>query len=303
MRSIITIFIGLATAGTLALTGSADAAGTGGAAVSIDGQPAGVVAQFSGLAMEADILANEASPAPLRVSLGPDMGAVWSSWLGATTAQGFVRRTLDVVAADNPTRRVTLREAIITSVTVPKLDGSSKDAAYFDVEVSAERLSSGKKVAIDPAVAAPARAWSTANFRVEMGGLPCGRVASVDSFTWRQDVPRDPEGKFINPATPGGAMKRTTLRLSIDAADQAAWTAWQQQFLAASDKDAAEKSGTLRLSTADNAVQLAIQLIGVGFVKFSKPAAEANSEKVARFNVELYVEKMAFKLNYVDSSK
>ena len=36
----------------------------------------------------------------------------------------------------------------------------------------------------------------------------------------------------------------------------------------------------------------------LGFKKFSQDDFEANSEKIARFNVELYVEKMVFKLNF-----
>jgi hypothetical protein len=46
-----------------------------------------------------------------------------------------------------------------------------------------------------------------------------------------------------------------------------------------------------------------ISLINCGFKKFSKDDAEANSEKIARFNVELYVEKMEFKLHYFDAPK
>ena len=39
----------------------------------------------------------------------------------------------------------------------------------------------------------------------------------------------------------------------------------------------------------------------VGFKKFSDEDAEANSEKIKRFNVELYCEKMMFKIDYSDS--
>ena len=44
-----------------------------------------------------------------------------------------------------------------------------------------------------------------------------------------------------------------------------------------------------------------ITLTNCGFKKFSKDDAEANSEKIARFNVELYVEKMTFNINEYDS--
>jgi hypothetical protein len=44
-----------------------------------------------------------------------------------------------------------------------------------------------------------------------------------------------------------------------------------------------------------------IQLVQCGFKKFSKDDLEANSEKIARFQVELYVEGMKFHLNEFDS--
>ena len=44
-----------------------------------------------------------------------------------------------------------------------------------------------------------------------------------------------------------------------------------------------------------------IDLLNVGFKKFSDEDAEANTEKIKRFNVELYVEKMVFTINEYDS--
>jgi hypothetical protein len=44
-----------------------------------------------------------------------------------------------------------------------------------------------------------------------------------------------------------------------------------------------------------------ITLLNVGFKKFSDEDSEANSEKIKRFAVELYVEKMEFKLVEFDS--
>ena len=44
-----------------------------------------------------------------------------------------------------------------------------------------------------------------------------------------------------------------------------------------------------------------ITLQNVGFKKFSDDDAEANSEKIKRFNVELYVEKMVFAIKEYDA--
>jgi hypothetical protein len=44
-----------------------------------------------------------------------------------------------------------------------------------------------------------------------------------------------------------------------------------------------------------------VELQNVGFKKFSDEDREANSEKISRFSVELYVEKMKFKLTAFDA--
>ena len=44
-------------------------------------------------------------------------------------------------------------------------------------------------------------------------------------------------------------------------------------------------------------------LQNLGFKKFSKDDFEANSEKIARFQVELYFEQMTFNINYSDPGK
>jgi hypothetical protein len=298
MMSIGKFIMEIAAAGTLALTGATLAmAAPASIAVTIDGQATGFVKKFSGLAMEADIVASDLSSAPVRALVGADMGAAWSSWLTASSTQGFAQHDLTTVAPGDSTRTLTFHDALITSVTIPKLDGSSKDAAYFDIEVTPERISSTKGPASAPKAAAPGKTWLASNFRFEMAGLPCSRITSVDSFTWRQEFARDPQGKFIKPAKVGDSMKPTVLRFSIDAADAPAWTAWYKQFLGSP----VTKSGALQIFDADMKSNMTVELKNVAIVAVKAGEAEANSEKIARFNVELYVEKMAFKLNYSDA--
>lgn len=287
-------FMGIATAGAMALTWVtlAGAAPLGSAVVTLDGE-AGLAKKFSGLAMEADIVHDDLSPAPLRALLGANMGSAWSGWLAATAAQGFVQRDLVTVAAFDPQRELEFMNAVITEVTIPKLDGSSKDAAYFDIEISPEHVSS----TIGPASAlsgAPARAWHTANFEFEIAGLPCDHISAIDSFTWRQEFVRDPQGNFINPANVGDSMKPTTLRITLDAADAPAWSAWQQQFA----QSKLTRSGSLRIYAADMQSYATLELKNVGVVAVKPAALEANSKQVTRFDVELHVEKMQFELEH-----
>jgi hypothetical protein len=46
-----------------------------------------------------------------------------------------------------------------------------------------------------------------------------------------------------------------------------------------------------------------VTLKNCGFAKFTKGDLEANSEKIARFDVEFYCEDMEFAINYSDAAK
>jgi hypothetical protein len=201
------------------------------------------------------------------------------------------------------------KDALITSVTVPKMDGSSKDAAYFDIEFDAEqvRWSKGTGDDIRGKIGPKQKAWLCSNFMFEMGGLPCNRVSSIDSFTWKCAVAADQIGIHREPTKHPAKVTVPDLKLSISMADYQAWAdAAKKWFVDGHHLEENEMNGRIvflnpNMDPKDSIGE--IELLNCGFKKFSKDDMEANSEKIARFNVELYVEKMVFKLNYFDSAK
>ena len=110
-------------------------------------------------------------------------------------------------------------------MTVPKLDGSSKDAAYFDVEFEAEqvRWAKGGGEDIKGKIGPKQKAWLCSNFRVEIGALPCARIATVDSFTWKCAVASDQVGIFREPTKHPAKVTMPDLKFSISYADHQAW--------------------------------------------------------------------------------
>jgi len=95
------------------------------------------------------------------------------------------------------------------------------------------------------------------------------------------------------------------LKLSISMADHQAWADMAKRwFVDGKHLEADEMNGEILFlgPEMDPKKPLgSIQLSQVGFKKFSKDDFEANSEKIARFSVELYVEKMEFKIEEYDS--
>jgi len=141
------------------------------------------------------------------------------------------------------------------------------------------------------------------NFRVELGALPCSRIASVDSFTWKCAIAADMIGIFREPTKHPAKVTVPDLKFGISMADYQAWAdSAKKWFVDGNHKENDEMEGRIVFLDPNMKDELGeISLQNVGFKKFSKEDSEANSEKIARFNVELYVEKMVFKINQYDS--
>jgi len=290
----------------------------------VGGGNAGYLKKFSGLAMEADIVSNDLGPdnvqkkhvanikwTPGKATIGIGMGKEMYEWIQAAFDKGYITQDGAVTAADFNYKAMSVQEfksALITSVTVPKLDGSSKDAAYFDVEFEAEQVRWVKGSGdVKGKVGPKQKAWLCSNFMLEMGGLPCNRVASIDSFTWKCAIAADQIGIHREPTKHPAKVTVPDIKLSISMADYQPWAdAAKKWFVDGHHLEENEMNGRIVFLNPDmnpsNPIG-EIELLNCGFKKFSKDDVEANSEKIARFNVELYVEKMKFKLNYVDAAK
>lgn len=289
-------------------------------ALEIDGSNAGYLKKFSGLAMEADIVTNDMGSdnvqkkhvgnikwTPGKATVGIGMGKSLYQWIAASFDKGYVTKNGAFVSGDfdyKAQSRLDFYNALITSLTVPKLDGSSKDAAYFDVEFDAEqvRWSDGGGATIQPHVSPKQKNWLCSNFRVTIGNLPCNRVASVDSFTWKCAVASDQVGIFREPTKHPAKITVPDLKLAISYADHDPWAkAAHSWFVSGNHCESDEMNGSIEfLGPNMKEVLGSIDLQNVGFKKFSAEDSEANSEKIKRFNVELYVEKMKFNIACAD---
>jgi hypothetical protein len=302
--------------------GANDRTYTGGRfALDIDGFNVGFLKKFSGLAMEADIVTNDLGPdnrqkkhvsnikwTPGKATIGIGMGKGMYDWIKAAFDKGYITKNGTFTSADfnyKAQSSLTFSRALITEVTVPKLDGSSKDAAYFDIGFEAEevRWAKGGGEDIRGKIGPKQKAWLCSNFRVEIGGLPCERVATVDSFTWKCSVAPDHLGIFREPTKHPAKVTTPDLKFSVSYADHQAWAdAARKWFVDGNHLESDEMNGLIEFLGPDMKTVLgSIELVGCGFKKFGADAAEANSEKIKRFNVEMYCEGMRFNLTETDA--
>jgi hypothetical protein len=289
----------------------------------IDGYNVGFMKKFEGLNMEAEVVSNDLGPdnlqkkhvagikwTPGKASIGIGMGKGMYEWIKAAFDKGHITKNGTLTSADfdyKAQSQLTFFNALITGVTVPKLDATpgSSSAAYFDIEFEAEqvRWAKGGGEVIKGKVGPKQKAWLSNNFRLTMGSLPCNRVSTIDSFTWKCSVAPDHLGIFREPTKHPAKVTTPDLKFSISYADHQAWAdAARKWFVDGNHLESDEMNGLIEFLGPDMKTVLgSIELVGCGFKKFGADAAEANSEKIKRFNVEMYCEGMRFNLTETDA--
>ena len=235
----------------------------------------------------------------VELSFGFDMTPEIYKWIEASWKQNYSRKDGSVVVTDPSFQAVSAREfyhALVTEVTIPDLDASSKDAAHltlkFVPEYTRDIKASGK-------VTAPKRPaqkqFVASNFRFELDGLPAARVSKIDSFTVKQPVVVDDIGSTRDAPAEPGRIDFPNLRVTISELDAGPWTDWAQDFLVkGNNDDAHEKSGAIVFLSPNRKTELArILLHNVGIFALRRAAAPAGTQ-VAHVVADLYCERMDF---------
>lgn len=221
---------------------------------------------------------------PLTLELAPRPGPMFE-WVRRSFDEGYAPRSLTLRGDGSA---LTLRDVSIESLRVPALEGTNKDAMYWTVAVTHGGASTATRGLTTPSDGRP---WLRSSFRLEIDGLPCDRVAKIDSFTLAAARPAEEESQWP------GAQKLptrppTTLRLTIDARDLKPWQAWRDQARALGYR-LAPRVGAVRLIGPEGQ-ELRVRLSGVRVDSLENVAPRADG--VARFDVQLRAEAFALEL-------
>jgi hypothetical protein len=287
----------------------------------IGGWQVAFLKKFSGLAMQGDVVNNDLGPDNIqkkhianikwtagKCSVGAGMGKGMHDWIQKSFDKSYEPQSGSFTAADfdyKAQARIDFQNALITSFTCPALDGSSKDGLYFDLEFQPEivRWSKGGQEDIRGKLGPKQKAWLCSNFRFELGGLPTTHVSKIESFTWKCTATPDMIGIHREPTYHPAKVTVPDLKLQISYKDHQAWADWANKwFIQGHHLEGDELSGRIVFLGPDMQKEIGeITLLNCGLKSFSDDDVEANSEKIKRFVVELYVEQMRFKLNEYDA--
>lgn len=281
--------------------------------VTVDGVAASFVKSVDGFNQEADIVSNDMGPqlfqskhvanfkhTPGKFSIGAGMGRGFWNWIKAALEKGYVRKNGSIVSGDfdyNARTEVTWQDGLITSIGFPKLDAAGKDAIYLEVEVDAEAVrvapASGK---INGQYGTKQKAWLAPNFRLDIAGLPCERVSTIDAMTWKCSVSTDHTGIHREHAKVPAKVTYPDMKFTVSANDFKPWSeAAKKWFVDGEHLENNHMQGSITLLAPDMKNTVArIELHNLGFKAFKRGKLEANSEKADRMEIEMYMEGMTF---------
>jgi hypothetical protein len=260
----------------------------------VDGEAVGSLRSFQGLDVEAEVGTHGVGPhrmpkkhvagvrwTPGVATFGGDMGGGMRGWIAEALDGGTAIRGGSVAvvgAGGSPGFSVAFSGARLSAVTFPALDGASKEAALMSAEFGARQVRWGEGGGASVQAPDKSKEWLQSSFRVEIGDLPCERVARVDAFTWT--------------CAADGTVTVPDIRLVISRADLAAWDeAARRWFVDREYRDKHEMDGRITLLSANGQDELAsIELGNVGLKRFS------HDDLGGAFAVLLYVEKLGLTL-------
>lgn len=266
----------------------------------VDGDSAGMLAGMSGGDVEYGVVDDPVGVDNIQrkhigniqwsdctVQVGSGMSKSMYQWVKDSFDHGFdpsARRSASVSSLGTRNTEIARRsfsQALITQVTFPELDSSSRALVNIDVTFSAPEVNDTKPSGT-PVAAARQKAWLCSNFKFSIDGVETGRVATIDSFTWKCRTLDD--GSLV--------LDMGDIGLTFDSDDVSSWSQWYDNLgSGASD----ERSGSLVMVGAAGGGILTVGLSNLGIYQLM-PDTPLGGQPSGKMRAEMYCESASWDL-------
>ncbi len=237
-----------------------------------------------------------------NLQMGLAMGKGVYQWIENTLNNKHSRHNGSIQAADfekfvRESQEFT--DALITEVTFPACDGSSKDPAFLGLKFQPESVkrsqpSGSLKLPAEPLDYRQKMLFPSA-FRLTIDGVNCREVSKIDAVTMKQIVVDNPVGEARTYEREPGHIEFPNIKLTVADAQADDFWLWYDSFVIqgiCQEKD--EKAGSLEYLDAarkKTLIELPLQHLGVFNVTPDSQSASARAG-IRRVTFELYCEEM-----------
>jgi phage tail-like protein len=240
----------------------------------------------------------------ISLKVGMGMSPTFYQWISDFFTRKVTRKNGAIVAADfnyKERARRTFKEALISEVQIPALDGGAKDAAFMTVKLVAEDMTyasvaEGAKIESPPGMRQPNKLWHAANFRFNIDGFEssCKRVVKMDAFTIKQQILEYPYGHGRRPIRVPGRLEFPNLVMYVPRVDADPFVVAAHKRLLDYDAPSA-MTASLEFTSPEKTTLCTIAMSGVDVVSAEPQKLEASAENIYMVKVMVQVEKMEFK--------
>ncbi len=271
------------------------------------GPTADVIIEKAGADLVARKHVGNVSYDDIVVECGLGMSQQFYKWITKTLKLDFTRLSGAIHTADvdgKIQKTIEFHHALISEITLPALDASSKSNAKMTLKMKPEYtrirpLAGTDKItpAAYPSDPTKAKLWLPSNFRLRIDGLDeaCARVTKIDALTIKQNSAPLDIGNFRESRLEPTSVTIPDLAVSLPESAAKQFFDWQESFLVKRENDEDhEKNGTLEFLSSDmKTVLLTVTLSHIGIYKVTATKADAASAQALReIKVSMYVEEM-----------
>lgn len=204
------------------------------------------------------------------------------AWFGKPSRDRVVIETPD--SSGTGTRGIQLEHARLRSITLPGLDSNSRERRYLTLGIApraVQRITGKVEVA-----AREEREFRAQHFHIDIEGLDCSGVLSVDPINVNLELPPDGERK-------SSVLVFPDLHLHLDAEKADSFREWFEDFvIGGNNDDERERDGAVTYLEPFGEALALLRLYHVGIYRITdEPAVGSGPPRV---RVDLYVERMEF---------
>lgn len=227
----------------------------------------------------------------ISVTCGTGMSKEFYEWIGQclagkepTHSGVLTSREADGTVFDV----VSFTDALISEVGFPALDAASKDTAEMTVKFRPESTVRGKPESSPTDV--KQKLWHAANFRLEIDGVDCTRVTTIDGLTVTQAFAVSKPGDPLQPTT----LAISDLVLTTKPSHSQDFYDWLESLVIEGKDD--KRTGSLIYFADDARTALfTLTFSGLGIWAVDAIPPSAARQRAARIGCHVWCEGLTFK--------
>ncbi len=243
----------------------------------------------------------------MTIQVGMGMSDKFYDWMSSFFTRDVQRKDGSIIIADfnyKQKARRTFTQALISEVTIPALDGSSKDAAYMTVKIVPESMgyeaitgANSTRLDCAPGLKQPNKLWQCSNFKFTIDGFADSfkRVLKIDSFTIKQQILEYAHGNRRTVRRVPGRVDFPNINVYVPLTD-AEDLLWQvnERLISYYAPDPGGMTGSIEFIGTNDDTLCTINLKGVDITSAEHQKYDAGGETFAQVKLQIQVESMEF---------